>query len=122
MKIRGFFGDLKSANETVDKLKKAGFKNAYVDSNDHHIVDRDVKTDAPGSSGGESLADLVLKSGANTLGRNLSPLASANPMVSGMAGFDEVVDISYCLFVETEDKDSQKAKNIIKSMGGRLDT
>ena len=86
-------------------------------ANDHHIVDRDVKTDAPGSSGGESLADLVLKSGANTLGRNLSPLASANPMVSGMAGFDEVVDISYCLFVETEDKDSQKAKNIIKSMG-----
>ena len=26
MKIRGFFGDLKSANETVDKLKKAGLK------------------------------------------------------------------------------------------------
>ena len=32
MKIRRFLGDLKSANETVDKLKKAGFKNAYVDS------------------------------------------------------------------------------------------
>ena len=38
MKVRGFFGDLKAANETVDKLNGAGFENAYVDANDHYIV------------------------------------------------------------------------------------
>ena len=121
MKIRGSFGDLKTANETVNKLKNSGFVNVYVDANDHYIDNRDVKTDMPGAAGGESLADLVLNSGANNLDRENSPLAAANPMVSGMGGFEEITDINYCVFVETNNNDSSKAKDIINSMGGTME-
>lgn len=121
MKVRGFFGDLKAANETVDKLNGAGFENAYVDANDHYIGNRDVKIDLPGAAGGESLADLVLNSGGDNVDRDSSPLAAASPMVSGMAGFEEIADINYCVFVETGDNDSSKAEDIIKEMGGTLE-
>lgn len=121
MKIKGYFGDLKSANETVEKLKTAGFENAYVDANDHYVENRNVKTNLPGTIAGQSLTDLVMHSGNDTTDRNNAPLTAASPMVSGMAGFEEVADINYALFVEIEDNNSAEAENIIKSMGGTLD-
>lgn len=120
MKIKGYFGDLKSANETVEKLKTVGFENAYVDANDHYVENRNVKTNLPGTIAGQSLTDLVMHSGNDTTDRNNAPLTAASPMVSGMAGFEEVADINYALFVETEDNNSAEAENIIKSMGGTL--
>ncbi|WP_236911647.1 hypothetical protein [Clostridium sp. Cult1] len=121
MKIKGFFGDLKTANETVNKLKESGFENIYVDANDHYIGNRDVKTDLPGTAGGESLADLVLNSGADNVDKGNSPLAAASPMVSGMAGFEEITDFNYCVFVEAKDNNSNRAEDIIKDMGGTLE-
>ncbi|WP_236913594.1 hypothetical protein [Clostridium sp. Cult2] len=121
MKIRGYFGDLKTANETVNRLKESGFQKAYVDANDHYIGNRDVKTNLAGTAGGESLSDLVLNSGSDNVDRGSSPLAAASPMVSGMAGFEEIADINYCVFVETEGNDSMGAEDIIKNMGGTLE-
>lgn len=121
MKIRSYFGDLKSANETVLKLKNAGYNNAYVDANDHYIGNRNVQINPAGSSSGESLANLVLNSGQDNLDKEISPLAAASPMVSGMAGFEEITDINYSVFVETEGMDSRQAKDIIEAGGGTLD-
>ena len=121
MKIRGYFGDIKKANETVEKLKSAGFNNSYVDANDHYIGNKNVQTNLAGTSDGESLADLVLNSGSNNLDKENSPLAAASPMVSGMGSFEEITDINYCVFVDVSNNDTSKAEEIITSMGGTTD-
>lgn len=121
MKIRSFFSNLKSANEVVEELKSSGFNNAYVDANDHYIGNKDVRTNLPGTSDGESLADLVLNSGSDDVDKGTSPLAAASPMVSGMGKMEEITDINYCVFVETNGNDSRKAEEIIKNMGGTLE-
>jgi len=121
MKIKGYFGNLKVANEVVEKLKSHGFSNSFVDANDHYIGNRDVKTDLAGTSGGESLADLVLNSGSNSIDKENSPLAAASPMVSGMGSTEEITDINYCVVVNMDGGDSNLAKNIIVDMGGMLD-
>ncbi|MBZ2175467.1 hypothetical protein K8M07_09445 [Schnuerera sp. xch1] len=118
MKIKSYFPDLKSATETVRKLQSEGIGNAYVDANDYHNRNRNVKTNPPGTSYGESLSDLVLNSGSNIIDPNAAPLTAANPMVSGMAGFEEITDINCCVIVETDDNNSNKAKDIIENMGG----
>lgn len=121
MKVKAYFGSLKKANEVVEKLKSAGFSNSYVDANDHYIGNRDVKTNLPGTSSGESLADLVLNSGANNVDKGDSPLSAASPMVSGMGSTEEIADISCCVIVDMDGGDANLAKNIIVDMGGRLD-
>lgn len=121
MKIKGYFGDIKKANEVVDKLKSAGFNSSYVDANDHYIGNKNVHIDLAGTSGGESLANLVLNSGSNDLDKENSPLAAASPMVSGMSDFEEITDINYCVFVDVGEGDLNQAKEIINSMGGTLD-
>ncbi len=121
MKIKGYFGNLKDANEVVEKLKVQGFKNSFVDANDHYIGNRDVNIDLAGTSGGESLADLVLNSGANSIDKGNSPLAAASPMVSGMGSTEEITDINYCVVVDMDGGDSNLAKNIIMDMGGTLE-
>lgn len=121
MKIKGYFDDLKTANATVERLKSQGFDKSYVDANDHYIGNRDVKTDLPGTSGGESLSKLVLDSGAQGMGSVSSPLDAANPMVSGMGSTEEITDISCCLVVDMEGGDSNLAESIILDMGGRLE-
>ena len=50
----------------------------------------------------------------------LGPLAAASPMVSGMGGFEEIADVNYKVIVNTEDNNVEKAKQIIKKMGGDL--
>ncbi len=121
MEIRGYFGDIKKANEAVEKLKDAGFENSYVDANDHYIGNRNVQTNLPGTSDGGSLADLVLNSGSNDVDVDTSPLAAASPIVSGMGSFEEITDINYCVFVDTNDKNSDEAKKIMENMGATLD-
>lgn len=121
MGIKGYFGSLKKANEAVEKLKSSGFANSFVDANDHYIGNRDVKTDLAGTSGGESLADLVLNSGADNVDKGNSPLSAASPMVSGMGSTEEITDINCCVVVNMDGGDSNLAKNIIVEMGGMLD-
>lgn len=121
MKLKGYFGNLKDANEVVEKLKSKGFKNSFVDANDHYIGNRDVNIDLPGTSGGESLANLVLNSGADSLDKGNAPLAAASPMVSGMGSTEEITDINYCVIVDMDGGDTNLAKSIIVDMGGILD-
>ena len=121
MKIKGYFSNLKDANEVVEKLKSQGFKNSFVDANDHYIGNRDVKTDLAGTSGGESLADLVLNSGANNVDRGNSPLSAASPMVSGMGSTEEITDINCCVVADMNGGDTNLAESIIVDMGGILE-
>lgn len=121
MKIKGYFSNLKDANEVVEKLKSQGFKNSFVDANDHYIGNRDVKTDLAGTSGGESLADLVLNSGANNVDRGNSPLSAASPMVSGMGSTEEITNINCCVVVDMNGGDTNLAESIIVDMGGILE-
>ncbi len=115
MRITGYFGSLKDANEVVEKLKSKGFKNSFVDANDHYIGNRDVNIDLPGTSGGgESLADLVLNSGgADNLDKGNAPLAAASPMVSGMSSTEEITDINYCVVVDMDGGDTNLAKVLL---------
>lgn len=121
MEIKGFFNDIKSANDAIESLKKEGFENAYLDANDHYIGNRNIQTNLPGANGADSLSDLVLNSGSNDVDKDKAPLAAANPMVSGMSSFEEITDINCSVIVKTDETNSTKAKEIMENMGGIAD-
>jgi hypothetical protein len=120
MKIEGYFRTIKEANDAVEKLKSAGFNNAYSDINDHYISDRNTQINLAGTSTSTSLSELVMKSGEEILDNSITPLSAADPMVSGMAGFEEVADINSKVVVEVTSNNIQEAKNIIENNGGIL--
>lgn len=120
MKIESFFSGIKAANEAAEALKKVGI-NAVVDINDHYTGNNNSGTNMPGThSSTNSLASYVLSSDAPLTDPSLGPLAAASPMVSGMGGFEEIADVNYKVIVNSEGNDGEKAKQIIKKMGGDL--
>jgi len=120
MKIEGYFSNIKTANETVSKLKNQGFKGAFADINDH-MNNAYSPGGFIGTKDRPSLSAAVL-GGDNINGERVtSPLAAASPMVSGMGGFEEVADINCKVVVEADDKDADNIKNIIIKMGGTTD-
>lgn len=122
MKIEGFFGNIKNANDTIKQLKETGFKKAYLDLNDYYDEDRNTQINQAGTENSASLADLVLGSGATIVrDRSKAPLAAASPMVSGMGKMSEIADVDCKVVVEVEDNNIENAKKIIKDMGGSLD-
>lgn len=121
MRIEGFYRNIKEANSAVEELKKAGFNNAAADINDHYTDERDVKTDLPARGDMVSLSDMVLGSGANVTDKSAGPLHAADPMVSGMAGFEEIADVNYKVIIEADEKDEKSIKDIIAKTGGSLD-
>ena len=121
MKIESYFSGIKAANEAVEALKKAGISNAVADLNDHYTGNTNSGTNMPGTnSSTNSLASYVLSSDEPLTNPSLGPLVAASPMVSGMGGFEEIADVNYKVIVNTEGKDEEKAKQIIKKMGGDL--
>lgn len=122
MIVEGFFSNIKTARETVDKLKASGFNNAKVDINDHYIDDRNVKTNLPGTETSPSLSGLIFKSDTHVVDRSKAPLTAASPMVSGMGRFEEIADVNSKVTVELDEKDSDKASQIIKGMGGDMES
>lgn len=121
MKIESFFSGIKAANEAVEVLKKVGITNAVVDINDHYTGNNNPGTNMPGTdSSTNSLASYVLSSDEPLSDPRLGPLAAASPMVSGMGGFQEIADVNYKVIVNSEERDGEKAKQIIKKMGGDL--
>jgi hypothetical protein len=119
LKIEGYFRTLKRANDTAEKLKKAGY-NAYVDGNDHYTGSEGAGTNMPGTSEGGSLSGLVLNSGDSAYDdSSKAPLLASSPMVSGMGGFSEIADLN-CKVVVDSDKDEEKIKEIITGMEGEL--
>lgn len=120
MKIESFFSGIKAANEAVEALKKVGI-NAVVDINDHYTGNNNSGTNMPGThSSTNSLASYVLSSDTPLSDPSLAPLAAASPMVSGMGGFEEIADVNYKVIVDSEGEDDEKAKQIIKKIGGDL--
>lgn len=121
MKIESYFSGIKAANEAVEALKKVGINNAVADLNDHYTGNSNTGTNTPGTaSSSNSLASYVLSSDDPLGNPMLGPLAAASPMVSGMGGFEEIADVNYKVIVNTEDNNEEKAKQIIKKMGGDL--
>lgn len=122
MKIEGFFGNIKKANDTIKQLNETGFKKAYLDLNDYYDVNRNNQINQAGTENSASLADLVLGSGSTIVSdRSKAPLAAASPMVSGMGKMSEVADVDCKVVVEVEDNNIDNAKKIIRDMGGSLD-
>jgi hypothetical protein len=121
MKIQGFFSEISSANDAVKELQKLGFKNAFVDINDHYIENRNVSRNVAGTTNSTSLSELVLYSSSGNADEGSSPLAASDPMVSGFGSFDEVTDINYVVRVDTDNENSNKAKEILTNMGAELD-
>ena len=119
MEVTGYFKSIKRARETLEQLKENGFENAIYDMNDHYIEDRNVRTNLPGAGDTTSLSGLILNSGYSDNHMDKRTLAAANPMVSGMAGGEEILDINCKVIVNT--KDEKKAKEIIENMGGILE-
>lgn len=120
MTEKGYFGEISAANDAVRELKNAGFSGAFVDINDHYIGNKNIKTNVPGTSTAPSLSQLVLSSGSTSLNEGNSPLAAASPMVSGMGSFDDIASINYVVSVDTNNENSQQARDILKSNGGYL--
>lgn len=122
MRVEGYFSKLKTAKETVEKLKEAGFKEASMDLNDHYNENRNVQANLPGTETSVSLSGLILGSDAYGIERDKAPLNAANPMVSGMGTFEEIADVNCKVTVEAGEADINRIEQIIKSMGGDLDS
>ncbi|MDF2881402.1 MAG: hypothetical protein K0R54_1959 [Clostridiaceae bacterium] len=121
MKIEAFFKGIKNANEAADKLKSQGIK-AYADINDHFQLNTDVRPKEEGFLSTTSNSDLVMNSGIPDDNTGRSPLLAASPMVSGMGGFEEIADINYKVIISTDANNKQKAEEIIKSLGGTMES
>jgi hypothetical protein len=123
MKIEAYFTGIKNANEAVNQLKNAGFNNSVADINDHYVeYNTGSMTALPGTEHAPNLSSLVLNSGPYIEDPSKKTLNAANPMVSGMGGFEEITDSNYRVIVNLDEADADKAKQIINSMGGDLKT
>ncbi|HEX9059517.1 MAG TPA: hypothetical protein VF941_05000 [Clostridia bacterium] len=122
MKIEGYFGEIKTANQMVEKLKGMGYKDAFVDMNSHYNEETNVQTNLPGTETSVSLSGLILKSGSHGISRDKAPLEAASPMVSGFGRFEESADVNCKVIVDAEEKDAEKIKQAIKEMGGDLES
>jgi hypothetical protein len=118
MKVEGYFSNIKTANKALAEIKKFGYENAILDINDHHILDRNVQSNIPGTESSPSLSGLILKSDRSVVSSDKAPLTAANPMVSGMGGFEEVADFNYKVVAEVHSENVDKIKNVITSMEG----
>ncbi|MCT8975572.1 hypothetical protein N4T77_03060 [Clostridium sp. CX1] len=119
MKIEAFFSGIKNANKAVEQLKSAGFKNTVADINDHYVeFNNGVQPRFPGTENAPNLSAMVLSSGEHIEDPSKRPLDAASPMVSGMGGFEEIIDVNYKVIVNLEETELEKAKGIIKEMGG----
>jgi hypothetical protein len=121
MKIEAYFSGIKNANEAVERLKNAGFNNSIADINDHYVeFNTGLSPVLPGTENSPNLSSLVLNSGPYIEDPSKSPLNAANPMVSGMGGFEEITDANYRVIVNLDEADEDSAKEIINGMGGDL--
>ncbi|AKA72411.1 hypothetical protein [Clostridium scatologenes] len=120
MKIEAFFSGIKNANSAVEKLKSEGFNKSVVDLNDHYVEYNDRNDPPKAINEAETLSSLVINSGGLSDDPSKRPLVAASPMVSGMGGFEEITDVNYRVIINLDEKDADKAKDIIKNAGGDL--
>ncbi|MBM7614076.1 hypothetical protein [Alkaliphilus hydrothermalis] len=121
MKVEGYFRTLKEANDSIKALKELGLNDAYLDLKDDYLDHQNAITNAVGTEKGTSLAELVMDSGNGTYDPSKQSIAAANPMVSGMAGFEEITDYNFKIVAEVEVANKHAAANIIRKMGGETE-
>lgn len=117
MKIEAYFSGIKNANSAVEKLKTEGFNNSVVDLNDHY-VEYNSPTAKTAINETSNLSSIIMNSGELSEDVTKRPLVAASPMVSGMGSFKEITDINYKVIINLDEKDADKAKDIIKNVGG----
>lgn len=121
MRIEGYFSGIKRANEVVDRLKSEGFKDSYADLNEHYITNNNPGENPPATdSGAVNLSSYVLNTEESLDNSRLGPLLAASPMVSGMGGFEEIADVNYKVIVNVNSNNVERAKEILKNMGGEI--
>lgn len=123
MRIEAYFKSIKRANDTIAKLNTSGFNTAYSDIKDNISTNFNAATNLAGTESSGSNSGLVLKSQGHvsTDDPSKSPLEAANPMVSGMGVFEEMTDFNCRVVVEVSSSNIEKAKDILRNMGGKLD-
>ena len=114
IRIEGYFSNIKTANEVVEKLKSAGFKGAFTDIN-NHMNNAYAKSGVLGSRDISSLSQAIFGEDHG------SSLAAASPMASGMGGFEEIANINCKVVVEAKDGNVENARDIMRRMGGTTD-
>lgn len=115
MKITGIFKSLERANETLAKLKNAGFTDAYIElDNNNNTIKKNIVTE----STGYSLSNLTID--PNDMQQH--PITSISPIINVTGGFTEYNDRNYRLKAEVDLNSVMRAKDLIRSMGGKLET
>ncbi|WP_034328477.1 hypothetical protein [Alkaliphilus transvaalensis] len=122
MKVEGFFRTLKGANDAISALKSKGIDKAFLDLKDDYMVEQNIHRNIAGTEEATSLSDLVMHSG-NIVYEDVTkaPIGAANPMVSGIAGFEEITDYNFKIVAEVEEQNQHAAKHIISQMGGETE-
>lgn len=122
MKIEAYFKSIKRANDTVTKLNASGFTKAYTDLKDNMSTDLNMVTNLAGTEAAGSNSGLVLKSEGHLPNDDprKTPLEASSPMVSGMAGFEEITDLNCRVVVEADPENMDEIKKVLSSMGGNL--
>lgn len=114
MKIIGSFMTLERANQTLAKLKSAGFTNSHIEIDDNN---RTIKRNLADNKSAYGLSNLVV----DPSDMKSSPLTAISPLINVTAGFSEFNDSNYKLVLETDLSLAQNAKDIIVSLGGRFE-
>lgn len=113
MQLEGYFMSMERANLVLTKLKDHGFNNSHIeiDNNNGNIQRNLADTDSA-----YGLSNMLVDS--SEIGK--SPITAVSPLVNVHGGFTEFSDDNYKVVVEATSGNMQKAKDIIKNMGGKF--
>lgn len=114
MRIIGNFIKVETANKALSKLKASGFTDTYIEIDDNN---RNIKRNLANKNIGYGLSKLVID--PNDMQQH--PLTSVSPLINVTAGFSEFNDRNYKLIVEADPSIIMRAKELIKSLGGKLE-
>jgi hypothetical protein len=115
MKLEGKFMTLERANQAMAKLKSEGFTNSHIQIDDNN---RNIKRNLASSKSSIGLSNLVI----DPSDMRRSPLTSISPIINVTAGFSEFNDNNYKIIVETDTGSVQRAKDLIMSLGGKIES
>lgn len=116
--VIGYFHTLKEAQQTAKGLRQQGYSGVSVDIVDKFNDGRNAERNSPLGPAVLSLSSLVLSSGDSITSPELGPLLAADPMVSGMGGFEEIADANYMLTVVTNEERVDEVRQFIKNNNG----
>lgn len=113
MKVVGNFIKVETANKALSKLITSGFTDAYIEIDDNN---NNIKRNLANKNS-YGLSNLIID--PNDVQRH--PLTSVSPLINVTAGFTEFNDNNYKLIVEADTSIIMRAKELIKSLGGKIE-